>query len=184
MWFPIVLVCFAFPVVLLALVKRRRSRLRDRRMILGEMRDFVRTLEDPLRAGEVAFTGPRRDDEDRSYDTMFGVRHGHRLLSFILDTSGMRIRWWTLYELFAPDSGERTLRVETTFVSGAIPVAPIQALLKAAYASAARPAALERPEGRVDPFDPVEPPAAPTEAAVPPLPAPPPDPPAPNPLPD
>ena len=166
MWFLIPVVCIGLSLSGLALARARRSRLRDRRMIVGELKDFARLLEDPLRAREVAFTGPHRFDEDRSHDTMFTARHGRRLLSLILDTSRMRIRWWVLYELYAPeDAGAmRTLRVEATFIERAVPVEPIRDLLKAARGDAVRPLATPKPklEVRVDPFEPPSPdPSAP-----------------------
>lgn len=160
MWLLIVPVSIALPFAAIALARARRFRLRGRRMIVGEMADFVRLLGDPRTAREVAFTGPHRCDEDRTHDTMFTARHGHRQLSFILDTSRMRIRWWVLYELYAPDTSERTLRVEADLIDRAIPTASIQALLKAARGEATAAAAPEPDpplERRIDPFEAVEP---------------------------
>lgn len=161
MWFLIVPVCIALPFCFLALARARRLRLRDRRMIVGELKDFARLLEDPLRAREVTFTGPHRSDDDRSHDTMFTARHGHRLLSLILDTSRWRVRWWVLYELYAPEEAgaKRTLRVEATFIDRAVPTEPIRDLLKAARGDAVRPHAPPEPkvEVRVDPFEPPSP---------------------------
>src|SRR5690348_14980173 len=96
----------------------RRMRLRERAMTLRELKDFARIAGDPALAGELAFTGPHRDDQDRAHDTMLTARHVHRQLSLILDTSRHRVRWWALVEWFAP-SGERSARFEATFIEGA-----------------------------------------------------------------
>jgi len=174
MWFLIPSACIALALVCITLVRKRRRRLRDRRMILGEMRALVRLLDEPTVDPPIRFTRPLRCDEDRAHDTMFIAIRGAVRLSFILDTSRMRIRWWVLYELFAPETAgaARTLRVETDFIERAIPTAVIQALLKAAYgeskASAAAAAPGPVPDPPVDPFEtiPTEPTAqAPSPAA-------------------
>ena len=159
MWFLIAPVCVLAPFAYLAAVRAVRLRKRSRRMLLGELADVARIAADPLRVGEIAFTGPHRCDGDRTHDTMFTARHGHRLLSFILDTSGWRIRWWILFEIFSPEGagGGRSLRLEATFVESAIPHEPIRILLKAArgeIAPAAAPApSPPPPDVHVDPFD-------------------------------
>ena len=170
MWFLFVPACIALPFGLLAFARARRFRLRERRMIVGELKDFARLLEDPLRAGEIAFTAPLRSDQDRAHDTIFTARHGHRLLSLILDTSRMRIRWWVLYELYAPDEagGKRTRRLEATFIESAIPIESIRPLLAAARGDAPRPPAPPETklEVRVDPFEaPASDPSAPAVQA-------------------
>jgi hypothetical protein len=165
MWFLIASVCITAAFAAIALAKSRRRRRRDRRMILGEMRHLVRLLDEPTVDPPIRFTRPHRSDEDRAHDTMFIASHGHIRLSFILDTSRMRIRWWVLYEIFAPEAAGsgRTLRVETDFIERAIPTGLIQALLRAARGELPAPpveTSLEaqapaRPDAVVDPFAPV-----------------------------
>ena len=157
MWFLILIACVALPSAAFALVRRRRRRDRDRRMILGEMRALVRLLDEPAADPPIRFTYPHRCDEDRAHDTMFIASRGGTRLSFILDTSRMRIRWWVLYELYAPEESgaKRTLRVEATFIEGAIPIDSIRPLLAAARGDAPPPPAAPEPKGedRVDPFE-------------------------------
>lgn len=168
MWLLIVPVCLILPFFILTRVTARRFRRRDVGMVRSEVEDFARIALDPLRAAELSFTGPHRDDADRAHDTMFTARHGHRLLSFILDTSRMRIRWWVLYELYAPENAgaARTLRKEATFIESAIPSDAIRELLKAARGERPAPPSPPpaEPEKRVDPFEPPE--SSPTEPAV------------------
>ena len=142
MWFLIPIACFALASAAIALAKRRRRRARDRRLILGEMKALVRLLDEPTVDPPIRFTYPHRCDEDRAHDTMFIACRGGVRLSFILDTSRMRIRWWVLYEVFAPETAgsARTLRVETDFIERAIPTALIQALLRAARGETRPPA--------------------------------------------
>ena len=156
MWFLITIACAAAAFAAIALVRRRRRLDRDRRMILGEMRALVRLLDEPAADPPIRFTAPYRCEEDRAHDTMFRASRGGTRLSFILDTSRMRIRWWVLYEVFAPETAgaARTLRVDTDFVERAIPTALIQALLKAARGEA-RPRA-EEPAPALPPDPPTE----------------------------
>ena len=162
MWFLITIACVMTASAAIALVQKRRRRDRDRRMILGEMRALVRLLDEPAADPPIRFTYPHRCDEDRAHDTMFIASRGGTRLSFILDTSRMRIRWWVLYEVFAPETAgsARTLRVETDFVERAIPTTVIQALLKAARGearpTAEKPAPAVPPEPPVDPFESAE----------------------------
>lgn len=169
MWFLIALACVTASIALIGLVRARRLRLRESRLIVGELKDVAKLLADPVHAREVAFTGPHRCDEDRAYDTMFTARHGQRLLSLILDTSRRRVRWWVLYELYAPGTGERTLRKEAVFDEAAIPHDAIRTLLQAARGEPATKPAQETEsqpatESRVDPFE--QPPSDPLAPAV------------------
>jgi hypothetical protein len=132
---------------------------RERRTLIERIDEFARMAGDPATRDAVAFTGPLRSDEDRAHDTMFGARDGGRSLSFILDTSRARIRWWALYETFGPD-GVRTSRAEASFKEGEPACARIRDLLVAARAASAPPR-----DPVVDPFDPV--PDPPSQAASP-----------------
>ena len=137
-------------------------RRREARMVLDEVKAFVRLAAAPA-AERPVFTAPHHDDADPAHRTMFSARHGHRQLSFILDASRRRVRWWILSERFAP-TGERVARHEATFVEGAIPTAELQALLKAARGeppadpaegNPAAPGDAPPAERQVDPFEPV-----------------------------
>ena len=168
---------FVLPVIALGvfglvhLLRARRMRRREEGMVRAELRSFARRAEDPALLGEMRFTAPLRCDEDRAHDTMFTVRHGSHGLSFILDISRARVRWWVLAEWYAPD-GTRSARFEATFVEAAIPTGDIQILLKAARGelkpsdSAEAVTASETPvaeppkEPAVDPFEAAPEPAA------------------------
>lgn len=168
---------FALPVTLLVvfgfvhLLRVRRFRHRERAMVDGDLHAFLRVSADPQTRPELAFTGPHRFDEDRAHDTMFSVRHGSRLLSFILDTSRARIRWWALDEWFGPD-GKRSARFETTFSEGTNESSIIRCLLVAARlrAEGAQVTAPAPPETSPPPETPTaeppkDPPVDPFEAA-------------------
>ena len=173
--FLIPILAVAIALAAIALARTRRSRRRETRFVLGELKSLAAIAAEPARLTELAFTGPHRDDQDRVHDTMFTVRHdvAHRRLSFILDTSRWRIRWWVLAETFDAE-GKRVLRHEATFTEGAIPTEPIRALLKAARGempeaskesvAETSPQAPPRPEHppdpAVDPFETVSDPTA------------------------
>jgi hypothetical protein len=166
-WFLIPFLCLIAALGAVALARRRRFRLRERRMVEGDLKDFARLAVDA--PAELAFTGPHRDDDDRAHDTMFTARHGRRRLSLILDTSRWRLRWWVLSEIFA-ESEERTARFEATFIEDAIPIDAIRTLLKAARgeipaAPVAEPAPPLPADPSVDPFESIPSDPAPTAQA-------------------
>jgi len=173
MWFLIPIAGVALAFAYISLAWKRRMRRRERGMVLGELKRFACLLEEPTTAMHLVFSGPHRFDEDRAHDTMFSARYGSDLLSFILDTSRRRIRWWILFETYAPASAGagRTRRHEATFVEGAIPVEQIRDLLKAARgetrtpapASEVPPESAHPPDAPVDPFEPI--PSGPTAEA-------------------
>ncbi len=163
-------------LVIVATAKTRAARREERERIAVDLAGSAAYVAQSETCAEAAFRPPQRFHEDRTHDTMFGVRFGDRELSFILDTSGRRLVWWVLRETFAPDDDgvmRRVARNEATFDSEEPECAHIRVLLKAARGERLAPSPPPRatetePAAQsVDPFErPPDPPHAAQDSSL------------------